>query len=160
MDSSCGLWFLSVYPGRLAVWNKENPSHQQLLEPTNHINDCYFCMFDTSLYKRPMIRRNSKLNYPSIPSCIFLLPQREELPILVCPTLQSTSDVTVSNDYEDCNTQNTGYLQHETHFPDQQGLHDLVRDFNFTNAGSELLASTLKSWNLLATDVKILKYQV
>ena len=51
-------------------------------EPTNHHDDCYFCMVDISKYKKTKDRK--KIVYPSIPSsiaqnCLFLNLQQRML---------------------------------------------------------------------------------
>ena len=55
-------------------------------EPTNHLNDCYFCMVDVSHYRKSKDKRS--IVYPSIPSSIAPVPHCEDLPIPEPPTLE------------------------------------------------------------------------
>ena len=55
-------------------------------EPTNHLNDCYFCMVDVSQYRKS--KDKGSIVYPSIPSSITPVPHCEDLPIPEPPTLE------------------------------------------------------------------------
>ena len=48
-------------------------------EPTNHTNDCYFCMVDPS--KRQTGKNAPAIVYPSIPFSIALVPHSDQLPV-------------------------------------------------------------------------------
>ena len=70
-------------------------------EPTNHHNDCYFCMADISKYKKTKDRK--KIDFPSIPSSIAPVNHDPELPILQLPTtnaISSTSSEADDADFE------------------------------------------------------------
>ena len=48
-------------------------------EPTNHTNDCYFCMVDPS--KRRTGKNAPGIVYSSIPSSIAPVPHSDQLPV-------------------------------------------------------------------------------
>ena len=68
-------------------------------EPTNHHDDCYFCMVDISKYKKTKDRK--KIVYPSIPSSIAPANHCAELPIPQPPTTHAISS-TSSEDLQVC----------------------------------------------------------
>lgn len=49
-------------------------------EPTNHTDDCYFCVVDITKYRK-IKGKSRKLNYVSIASSIAPVPHDETLPI-------------------------------------------------------------------------------
>ena len=128
-------------------------------EPTNHVNDCYFCMVDISVYKKPQDRK--KLIYPDIPSSIAPVQHDEDLPIPVPPVTENVDDADMekSDRDEDWEELDEVLSNGEPHFPNQQELDDLVRDLNLPKSGAELLASRLKEWHLLDPSVRISKYR-
>ena len=110
-------------------------------EPSNHLNDCYFCMVDITTYKKPADR--SKLVYPDIPSSIAPVPHSDQLPVPTPPaTLLTDHTGSSASDPDDpeWNAESTD----DPHFPVQNELDDLVRDLGLSKAGSELLTSRLK----------------
>ena len=48
-------------------------------EPTDHLNDCYFCMVNVPYYRKSNDKKS--IVYPSIPSSIAPVPPCEDLPI-------------------------------------------------------------------------------
>ena len=68
-------------------------------EPTNHHDDCYFCMVDISKYKKTKDRK--KIVYPSIPSSIAPLNHAPELPIPQLPTTHAISSTSSEDDDTD-----------------------------------------------------------
>ena len=48
-------------------------------EPTNHTNDCHFCVVDPS--KRRFGKNATAIVYPSIPSSIAPVPHSDQLPV-------------------------------------------------------------------------------
>ena len=47
-------------------------------EPTNHTNDCYFCMVDPSKHRTG--KNAPAIVYPSIPSSVAPVPHSDQLP--------------------------------------------------------------------------------
>lgn len=124
-------------------------------EPTNHHDNCYFCMVDITHYKSTKNRKN--IPYPSIPSSIAPVPHSEELPIPSPPKQSSEEEVKTSSE----DSENS--FSHESLEPQlftQQKLDDLVRELQLTKSKAELLASRLKEYNLLDKSCKITKYRV
>jgi len=48
-------------------------------EPSNHVDDCFYCMVDITTYKKPTDR--PKLVYPDIPSSIAPVSHSDQLPV-------------------------------------------------------------------------------
>ena len=76
-------------------------------EPTNHTNDCYFCMVDPS--KRRTGKNASAIVYPSIPSSIapvlhsdqlpVPIPTRSQDPVSADESATDEDDITIDDDY-------------------------------------------------------------
>ena len=118
MVSSCLLWKLSVDVGRMAkrqnkvyaICNSEN-----LAEPTNHLNDCYFCMVDVSHYRESKDKKSTV--YPNLPSSIAPVPHCDDLPIPEPPVLESSSTASIySEDLTDADFDTDGTSK-KPHFP-------------------------------------------
>ena len=127
-------------------------------EPSNHHDNCYFCMVDITHYKS--IKNRKSIKYPSIPSSIAPVPHDNDMPI---PTARKlfTSDSTINS----CN----GSLNDVSEDKDickermlfnQDRLDDLVRELQLTKSKAELLASRLKEYKLLENCCKITNYRV
>ena len=115
-------------------------------EPTNHHDNCYFCMADISIlfiqaYLHPLHLSTMAQN------CLFLnlqqrmlhhQPHRKMTMLILRLTLINCSSK-------------------DPHFPNQDELDDLSRDLGLTKAKTEILPSSLKEWNLLARSCKISK---
>ena len=116
-------------------------------EPTNHLNDCYFCMVDVSHYRKSKDKRS--IVYPNIPFSIAPVPHCEDLPIRESPTLELPSCASTSSeedtDADFCEVSTS----EEPHFLYQQEMDDLIRDMRVTKENAQLLTSRLKEWNLL-----------
>lgn len=59
-------------------------------EPTNHVNDCFFCMTDLSAFKKTKNRAN--IIYPNIPSSLAPVCHSDDLPIPMPPSIEKESD--------------------------------------------------------------------
>ena len=68
-------------------------------EPTNHTNDCYFCIIDPS--KRRTGKDASVIVYPSIPSSIAPLPHSDQLPVSIPTRCQDPVSANESTTDED-----------------------------------------------------------
>ena len=123
-------------------------------EPTNHHDDCYFCMVDISKYKKTKDREKSV--YPSIPTSIVPANHGPELPIPQPPMTQATSSTSLEDDDADFEV-DTQCSSKDLHFLNQNELDDLTRDLGLTKAKAEIFSSRLKEWNLLAPSCKISK---
>ena len=83
-------------------------------EPTNHHDDCYFCMVDISTYKKTKDRK--KIVYPSIPSSIAPVNHGPELPIPQPPTTPAISLTSSEDDDVDFEV-DTQSSSKDPHFP-------------------------------------------
>ena len=71
-------------------------------EPTNHTDDCYFCMVDPS--RRRTGKNTPPIVYPSIPSSIAPVPHSEGLPVPIPPLTKdqpSTDEFTADEEETD-----------------------------------------------------------
>ncbi|XP_076031864.1 uncharacterized protein LOC143019766 [Oratosquilla oratoria] len=132
-------------------------------EPTNHTNNCYFCMVPP-VRNGMSTKKKLSIVYPDIPSAIRPVPHREGLPVpdaLTSVTVESDEESGEEDEKED----NSAGLQSDPNFNEahssrphlitQGELHDLVRDLQLPKNKAELLGSRLQQWNLLAADVNI-----
>jgi hypothetical protein len=130
-------------------------------EPTNHHDDCFFCMVDLTNYKKPGDRRT--IVYPNIPSSTAPVLHSEEYPIPAPPPQQHSSEEENSNeDYSDDSDDvefDDPHASKDPHFPKQAELDDLIRDLGLTISNAELLTSRLKEWNLLDPSCKSSVYR-
>lgn len=131
-------------------------------EPTNHHNNCYFCMVDISKFTRT--KRRLKVKYPDIPSSTAPIAHSDTLPVPQVPD-KTIGDV-LSNEYrdeyvpdEDDDEDDDGdsYIADvtEPHFPNQNEVNDLIRDLCLTKTNAEILMSRLSEWNLLDSSCRV-----
>lgn len=136
-------------------------------EPTNHATDCYFCLTKTSGFNN---KNKKHIQYPDIASVTKPVLHSEGVPY---PSLPSTSSK--ENEPELMETEMDGTISsqdinlddlHEFEFKDsephlisQSELNDLIRDLQLSKSKSELLASRLQQWNLLASDTRVTFYR-
>ena len=123
-------------------------------EPTNHHDNCYFCMVDISKYKKT--KDSKKIVYPSIPSSIAPVNHDAKLPIPQPPTTHAMLSISSEDDDADFEV-DTNCSSRDPHFPNQDELDNLSRDLGLTKAKAEILSSRLKEWNLLAPSCRISK---
>ena len=113
-----------------------------LWEPTNHLNDCYFCMIDVSHYRKSKDKRSTV--YPSIPSSIAPVPHCEDLPIPESPTLELPSCASTSSEEDTDADFCEASTSEESHFPNQQEMDDVIRDMGLIKENAQLPTSRLK----------------
>ena len=116
-------------------------------EPTNHTDDCYFCMTKVLGFSK---KSKHKIVYPSLPSAIRPVPHSEDLPVPVPLITQSESES--SSESVECQD-DVDYTDEHDKSPklmSQADLDDLVRDLNLSKESAELLASRLNDRNFLA----------
>ena len=133
-------------------------------EPTDHVNDCYFCL-TPSMKKGFNRKKKSVIEYPNIPSAIRPIHHSDELPIpepreidlLSSDDAESSEECNVS---EPCTSTNEEFgIITEPHLMNESELNDLVRDLDLPKDKAELLASRLKQWNLLQSGVKVCSFR-
>ncbi|GBL84843.1 hypothetical protein AVEN_93868-1 [Araneus ventricosus] len=123
-------------------------------EPTNHIDDCYFCMVPPASGGFTKKKKRT-IEYPNIPSALQLVSHGEGLPIPEPPIDFSISsdeeDLDVSHNSPRASTSECGGSKHddgfscfdETSSPDKitsVELNDLVRDLDLSKSKAEILA--------------------
>jgi hypothetical protein len=135
-------------------------------EPSNHINDCYFCMVPP-VSKGLTKKKKKTINYPSIPSAIRPVPHHDGLPVpRPHAVIPPASDDEHNEDVSDGSNEPTasgsadpdytpGTAAGIPHKITQIELNDLVRDLGLSKDKSELLGSRLQQWNLLDEGVSV-----
>ncbi|KAK4874956.1 hypothetical protein RN001_014316 [Aquatica leii] len=130
------------------------------MEPTNHLDDCYFCVVDVKGFNR-----NQTWRYPDLQSTKCLVLHSENLPrsIYVSKVIRIPSEtIMLPNSHKSGPSTSGSEWEAEKSTPklfSQNELSDLIRDPNLSKQGSELLASRLKEKNLLAPTVTIITYR-
>ena len=112
-------------------------------EPTDHVNDCYFCL-TPSIKKGFNRKKKSVIEYPNILSAILPVPHSDELPIpepreidlLSSDNAESSEECSVS---EPCTSRNKKFgITTEPHLINESKLNDLVRDLDLPKVKAEL----------------------
>ncbi len=118
--------------------------------------DCYFCITEIEGYNQKT-RKNIK--YPDLPSATRPVPHTVQFPVPLPP---SVDDIKLTETSESSETSQSEFEPDDTerkpHFIHQKDLNDLARDLDLTKEKSEILASRLQQWNLLASGVKVTEY--
>ena len=76
-------------------------------EPTNHFNDCYFCLTNTAGYSK---KEKNKIDYPAVPSAIRPVPHGKGLPV-PAPPLNFEDVIPELHDDEDLHTETEDLLE-------------------------------------------------
>ncbi|GBN34360.1 hypothetical protein AVEN_107476-1 [Araneus ventricosus] len=142
-------------------------------EPTNHIDDCYFCMVPPASggFNK---KKKSTIEFPNILYALRPVPHGEGLPIPEPPTDFSISsdeeDLDVSHNSPQASTSACGGSRNDYDFScfDETSsphkitsveLNDLVRDLDLSKSKAEILASRLQQWNLLEENVRVTSFR-
>lgn len=120
-------------------------------EQRNHVDDCYFCLCQTSGFNK---KNKRSIQYPDIPSARRPVPHGEEIPIPIHRSLQSfSSSSSESQGNENISDSEFNIISEidsdQPKLFSQVELNDLVRDLGLSKERSELLGSRLKEKNLL-----------
>jgi hypothetical protein len=130
-------------------------------EPTNHLNDCYFCINNIvglSGKWRDSIRYNyaSSAKQPVGYSDQFPVPEPPLQDTITMEESATFSKEEVSLDTSEVTMYEPScFVPMESHKVRQAELNDLVRELGLPKADAELLASRLRDWKLLDNDVKV-----
>ena len=129
-------------------------------EPTNHVDDCYFCAISLSGKRQ---KQSSALPYPHLASASRPVPHSDDKPVpvftqLLPADLQSSEDITSVE--EETSSADEDFAHDYAPRPlKQTQLNDLVRDLNLPKESAELLASRLKENNLVNSEVRVTYYR-
>ncbi|KAH9631001.1 hypothetical protein HF086_000727, partial [Spodoptera exigua] len=131
-------------------------------EPSNHFNDCYFCMTDIRGFTKK-IKHNIK--YPDVPSMSKPVPHSAEMPPPLPPSkneieVPEEPDLPNVVEYSEESSEDPEFLPSTSslgrpHLINQNELNDLIRDLDLSIRQAELLGSRLKEWNLLAPNTNV-----
>lgn len=121
-------------------------------EPTNHYDDCYFCVTKIKGFTK---RTKKLIVYPNLPSALRPVAHNDDVPEVINAAQSSHSEEENASSYAEseedvCSTPK---------LISQTCLNDLVRDLDLTKEASELLGSRLKEWNLLKGDTTFAWYR-
>ncbi len=123
-------------------------------EPTNHVNDCYFCLFDHTGYRK---RHKSSCNYPNVKSAIRPVIKIDGVS---APTFQSANDLSQDSESDTTDVEYSPNEISQAPQPfNQEDLNDLIRDLGLSKLQAILMASRLKERNLLESNTKINCYK-
>jgi hypothetical protein len=118
-------------------------------EPTNHLNDCYFCMTKISGFST---KNKQNIEYPNLPSALRPVPHSEDVPISTVPVELNLS-LSSSDSSQSAIVNDDDYATTDNKAPklmSQSDLDDLVRDLDLPKQSAQLLGSRLQERNLLA----------
>jgi hypothetical protein len=120
-------------------------------EPTSHLNDCYFCITNTSGFTS---KNKQNIEYPNLPSALRPVPHSEDVPIPTVPAelslSLSSSDSPQSDPQSAIEDDYTATDNKEPKLMSQSDLDDLVRDLDLPKQSAQLLGSRLQERNFLA----------
>jgi hypothetical protein len=110
-------------------------------EPTNHFNDCCFCLTNTEGFSK---KQKHKIQYPTMPSALKPVPHGEGLTVPNQPL--NWDGINISDDDEQLTeippgTSDAVYsleTSGEPHRVNQNELNDLVRDLGLSKQQAEL----------------------
>ncbi|GBO34590.1 hypothetical protein AVEN_50030-1 [Araneus ventricosus] len=142
-------------------------------EPTNHIDDCYFCEAPPASggFNK---KKKSTIECPNILSALRPVSHGEGLPIPETPTdchiSSDEEDLDVSHNSPQTSTSACGGSRRDDDFScfDETSsphkitsveLNDLVRDLDLSKSKAEILASRLQQWNLLEENVRVTSFR-
>ena len=131
-------------------------------EPSNHVNDCYFCMVHLAGVSS---RTLSKVAYPNLPSAIRPIPHSDDLPVPVFQSFKNLRNEIPSGSSTEQDTDDDDAFTLCSEDPkkprlfSQDELNDLVRDLGLPKMSAELLASRLSERNLLTAYTKVSFYR-
>lgn len=135
-------------------------------EPTNHTDDCYFCL--TPPIKQGLsMKKRGTVKYPNLPSALRPVPHSDTLPVPSPPQNYEILEEGDKDCVEEATHPSTSYdpdfevsdRSSDPHRISQAELSDLIRDLGLSKEKAELLGSRLQQWNLLKHDVKISQYR-
>lgn len=149
----------------LRLWaNKKRPHFKYQTpmmwrEPSNHQDDCYFCVVNINGINR---RNRSKWFYPNLLSVTrpVLYSGDAPVPQVSSPT-QNDHDFeeTRSSLSDESGTSDFNPISSEPQPFNQEDLSALVRDLGLSKKASEILASRLKQRNLVTPETRISYYR-
>lgn len=153
----------------LRLWaNKKRPTFKYKSpmiwrEPSNHHDDCYFCVVNITGINR---KNRSKWSYPNLQSAIrpssdVLEPSSDVSALQSQPSTSSilTSPERLEDSEDGKDSDFYCLLEPEPRPLNQDDLDDLIRDLSLSKKASELLASRLKERNLVTPDTKVSVYR-
>lgn len=125
-------------------------------DPINHQTNCYICLTNIVGFSA---RNRHRVTYANVSSVTLPVPHSQDIPIPPSPVMPAPNfwededdDVDDVCHVEDRPERDPLYIPdtEQPHPLTQGDLNDLVRDLNLSKSGSELLASRLQQWSLLA----------
>jgi hypothetical protein len=126
-------------------------------EPSNHIEDCYFCMINVNGFTK---KTRSMIPYPNPPSVSLPLPHSSDIPIPDRPPhSETTSSSSTSQSFPEKDDVDYGDDDDTPKLLTQVDLDDLVRDLYLSKDAAQLLGSRLSEKKLLAPETTYAWYR-
>ena len=117
-------------------------------EPSNHTNDCYFCVTEIPNYHPKTL---AKVDYPNLPSALRPVPHSSEIPVPVPEQRFQCTPSSGSEDAAEADDSNSEFSDRSagpSKFS-QAELNDLIRDLDLPKESAMLLSSRLAEKHLL-----------
>lgn len=126
-------------------------------EPTNHVDDCYFCCCNVKGFNA---KNKSKISYPNLNSVTRPIPHGPEVPIP--PPFSVSSLSSTSSEHSVHREESMEVFELDTNQPElftQAELNDLTRDLGLSKDAAQLLGSRLHAKHLLAPGTQFAWYR-
>jgi hypothetical protein len=136
-------------------------------KPTDHMTDCYFCIYIFATSARNHEEKTWAVTYPNILPAIWPVPHTEDIPVPLPPRQYILdSDEEPSENWEKTpqpSTSTDADFTAELQFNKfnritQHELNDLIRNLDLEKSKTELLGSRLQHWNLLEENIRLYVY--
>lgn len=173
VDDSSKVWkpnvVCSTCSNILSGWLRKSPRHKSMpfgvptiwREPTNHANDCYFCLTNVQGFT---FKTRKSVIYPDIQSVSKPLPHHPVTCPVPIPPDHYSLETDESSEHDSLsgkegNSDSDYVPENGVHLINQEELSDLTRDLALTKGQAELLGSRLKQWNLLLPGTRISNFR-
>lgn len=127
-------------------------------EPTNHVTDCYICLFEWSGVQNKL---STNIKYANVPSVSKPVPRSGRTVLPSPPSKKRKMETESPHSLPSLPSSGSVFLpdKKELHLTTQAELNDWVRDLKLPKSDAELHASRMKQNGYLAPGVKVTYYR-